>query len=660
MPRLLRLKTLAASVMLAIAGTAFVPVTAYPMPAHTTPPAIWGRIIEGRDGSPIAYYPDARGEWKFTKSEAQVDPLMIQMLVAIENRSFWHDPGVDPLAILRAAGQLIVRRHVVSGASTLTMQVARLLHPAPRTLPVKMREAVEALWLNVRYSKRHVLGMWLSLAPFGGNIVGVEAASRIWFGKSPRSLTPAQAALLVALCRRPEALRPDRHPHAAMIARNRILSESAKEGVISARQAERAEKAPIPRHWHVLPQQSPQKTIHLASGTRTTLDPALNDALSSLAHNALVSMPSAESLAIMIVDARTRAVRAAYLGDFADPSRDGFVDLSTAIRSPGSALKPFLYGLAFAEGLAGPDSRVQDLPEDFSDYGPDDFTHQFMGTVTAATALRRSLNLPAVSLMARYGPARFAAQLAAAGIPLALPEGAGPSLPLVLGGAGINMQNLAALYAALATDGQVEHLHWTAGRRRPSVPFLSPSIVREIADILTRPLPGDTATGIAWKTGTSSGNRDDWAIGFDQRHVVIVWVGRPDGGALPGAAAIDRAVPILAQVFGLLKIDPRVSTPPPAPLSLTEAPVHAPLAIAYPPPGAALGALGPITIRATGGVRPLTFLMDGVPLPSIKALRSTQFTPSGPGFYHLRVIDADGRSIVEMLHVLAAYPGGQF
>lgn len=653
-PRPSRTKTFAVGLLVALGATALIAASAYLTPPDLARLNLRGRIIEGRNGAPIAYYPDARGEWKFATHASAVDPLMTRMLIAIENRSFWHDPGVDPLAILRATAQLIAAGHVVSGASTLTMQVARLLHPSPRTLSVKLREAMQAISLTEHYSKRRILGMWLSLAPFGGNIVGVKAAARIWFGTSPQSLTPAQAALLIALCRRPEALRPDRHPAAAMSARNRILAEAAADGVISARQAKRAEAEPIPRRWHALPRQDPQETLHLATGTRTTLNPSLNNALSGLARSVLAPMRRAESLAILIVDARTRAVRAAYLGDFLDTSRDGFLDLAQAIRSPGSALKPFLYGLAFADGIAGPTTELRDLPHDFTDYGPGDFTHRFMGTVTAATALRRSLNLPAVTLMARYGPNRFAAHLAAAGAPLALPKGAAPSLPLALGGAGISMQRLAALYAALATNGQVQRLHWIAGRRYPSAALLGPGTAQEIADILTRPLPGDTARGIAWKTGTSAGNRDDWAIGFDQRHVVIVWVGRPDGGALPGGAAIDRAVPILADVFGLLKIAPRTPAPLPAPLNLAEATQNSPLVIAYPPPDAALTDLGPIKLRVTGGVRPLTFLVDDVPLPSIKALRSARFTPPGPGFYHLRVIDAHGHSIMETFHILAA------
>lgn len=641
----------ARALLVAFSGTAVLALAAYLFPPQLARLAERGRIVYGRDGSPIAYYPDTEGEWKYATTAKETNPLMLRMLVRIEDRRFWYDPGVDPLAILRATGQLIISGHVVSGASTLTMQVVRLLNPAPRTLPVKLREAFQAISLTEHYSKRHILSMWLSLAPFGGNIVGVDAASRLWFGKAPLSLSPAQAALLIALCRRPEALRPDRHPRSAKLARNHILAEAAADGVISPSVAAQAETEPVPRHVQAFSRQSPQLTIRLASGTRTTLAPALNAALGSLGRRTLGAMRRGETLAILIADTHSRAIRAAFLGDFANPQRAGFLDLSRAIRSPGSALKPFLYGLAFADGIAGPSTLLHDLPRDFASYGPDDFTHHFMGTVTAASALRRSLNLPAVMLMSRYGPNRFAAHLAAAGAPLALPEGDSPSLPITLGGDGISMRRLGALYAALATDGRVERLHDVIGKRYPALRLLSPAIAREITGILTRPLPGYTAKGIAWKTGTSAGNRDDWAIGFDHRHLVMVWVGRPDGGALPGGAAIDRAIPILAQAFGLLKIVPFVPLPPIRPFSLVEVKTQAPLVIAYPPPHAILTNLGTTTLRVSGGVRPVTFLIDGTPLKSVPALRSARFAPSGPGYYHLRVIDAEGDSVAEILRV---------
>ena len=635
-----------------IAAAAFLfPPSLHRLAAH-------GRIIRDRAGTPIAFYEDPGGEWKFPTAAGAVDPLLVRMLIGIENKRFYADPGVDPLAVARAAVQLLIAGHVVSGASTLTMQVARLLHPAPRTLPVKIVEAFHALGLTERFSKRDILGMWLSLAPFGGNIVGARAAALRWFGHSPRVLSPAEAALLIALCRRPEALRPDRHPRAATEARNRLLAEAQSLGLLTAAKSARARLTSVPRRQRPLPRQSPQITSRLASGARTTLDFRLNAAVAGLARARLASLPGASpgasSLAILVVGARSRAIRAAYAGAYGNPRRAGFVDLTRAIRSPGSALKPFLYGLAFADGLARPDGPVSDAPRQFAAYAPDDFTHRFMGEVTAATALRRSLNLPAVALLRRYGPARFAAHLAAAGASLSLPRGAAPSLSLALGGAGISARRLAALYAALATDGAVVRLHLRAGQRRPAHPLLSGAIAAEVADVLTRPLPDSTEGGIAWKTGTSAGNRDDWAVGFDRRHVVLVWVGRPDGGALAGAAAIERVVPILHQVFALLPPAPRTVRPLPAPRDLAAGPAEAPLRLAAPSPNAVVAALGPVALRAVGGRRPLIFLVDGAPIASIPALRVARWRPAGPGFYRIRILDAEGRSVRARVRVVAA------
>ncbi|WP_262312863.1 penicillin-binding protein 1C [Acidiphilium sp. AL] len=607
------------------------------------------RVVFGRHFHPIATFEDRRGEWKLPTTEAEVDPLLPRMLIASEDRHFYLDPGVNPFSILRATVQMLAAGHVVSGASTLTMQVARLLHPAPRTLKVKIGEAFHAIALNEHDGKAEILGMWLSLAPFGGNIVGVEAASRAWFGHSPATLSPAEAALLVALCRRPAALDPAVHPRAALTARNRILLEAASLGVISRAALIHAEATPVPRRRHRFLTLSPQITDHLPDRARTTIDGALDTAIARFARGQLRRLAPTESLAIIVADAKTRAIRAIYAGDWTDPRRAGFLDLTRTIRSPGSALKPFLYGLAFADGLARPSTLLTDLPRDFGGYAPDDYTGAFKGDVTAATALRRSLNLPAVALMRRFGPAKFAAHLASAGAPLALPRGVAPTLPLALGGAGITMRRLVALYAALATDGTVEPLHLIAGQRRNRRRLISPAIARSITGILTRPFPGGGPAGIAWKTGTSAGNRDNWAIGYDRRYVAGVWIGEPDGGALPNQSAL-AALPVLADVFGFLKPAPLPMRRAHPPVTLVSA-ARPKLALLFPPPKAILPVGPPVHLRAMGGDRPLNFMIDDRLLPSIPALRSADWQPPGPGFYHLTILDAKGDAITRTLRV---------
>ena len=340
-----------------------------------------------------------------------------------------------------------------------------------------------------------------------------------------------------------------------------------------------------------------------------------------------------------------REIRALYPGAWRDQARAGAIDLTLAVRSPGSALKPFIYAMAFADGIAAPDTVVPDLPRRFGGYAPENFDRGFAGSVTAAEALRRSLNLPAVALLDRVGPLRFAATLRFAGATLRLPHGADPSLPLALGGDGITLRDAAALYAALATDGTGGPLRLLAGQPPPRPDFLAASAARAVADVLTRPLPEFGPRGIAWKTGTSWGGRDAWAFGFDSRHVVAVWIGRPDGTPLPGATGASLALPLLSRVFDLLPKAPRsvmsVQEQHPRKPAIASDALH----LLFPPSGAVLSADGPVTIRVMGGRRPLTFLVDGAPLPADRIRREAAWLPSGPGFYRLTVLDADGAAV---------------
>lgn len=612
-----------------------------------------GGMVRDAAGRMLALRATAHGQWRFATSVDEVAPILPRLLVAVEDRRFYAMPGVDPLAALRAAWQMVRAGRVVSGGSTLTMQVARLLHPEPRTLGAKLAECLRALQLTERFDKRQILSMWLSLAPFGGNLVGVEAASWAYFGKPARRLDAAEAALLVGLPRRPEALRPDRHPARALALRDRILRLVARDGLLTASDLETALAEPGPTRRLPMPDAVPLLFARRGGDVLTTLDRPVQRALAALASDELQRLPPHVSLAVMVADLRSRNVIAAVAGDAGNPRRAGALDLTRALRSPGSALKPFLYGLAFEDGLAGPDTILPDTPTRFSGYAPEDFSRQFSGRVSAADALRQSLNLPAVVLLSRYGPQRFVARLVPDG--LRLPPRSTASLPVILGGAGISLRHLLALYAALGSDGHVGSLRLLRGDPGESgTALLSPAAAGEVAAILTRPFPDGGPDGIAWKTGTSAGNRDSWALGFDRRHAVAVWIGRPDGTARPGKAAADTALPVLARVFGLLPAAPRAAVLAQTPATLTRGPDPNPLQIASPPPATVLEGAHPIVLRALGGDRPLRFLVNGAPIASVAALRETQWTPPGPGFFHVSVLDANGRSASVSLRVVAA------
>lgn len=606
--------------------------------------AALGTEMRDRQGRILALLPAPGGVWRFRAGPDTVAPVLRDLLIAVEDKSFWWHPGVDPLALARAAGQWVRNGRVISGGSTLSMQAARLLEPRPRTMRSKLIEMARAVQLEWRFGKQGVLDIWLTLAPFGGNLEGVRAGSLAWFGVPPEALEPAQAALLVAIPRRPEALRPDRHAARAAALRDRVLAVGTRAGLF-----EMAERAEVPTARVKLPRHAPQAMAALAAARRgeaviaTTLEKPLQAALERLAAERLLGLPERASLAMVIADVSSREIRALYGGAWRDAARAGSLDLTQAVRSPGSALKPFIYGMAFQDGLAAPDSVLGDLPRQFGGYAPENFDRGFSGTVTAGEALRRSLNLPAVALLDRVGPVRFMATLKSAGVRLVLPPGADPSLPLALGGVGINLRQLTGLYAALATDGGFAPLRLEAGPIAGSTLF-SASAARAVADVLTYPIPGGGPGGVAWKTGTSWGGRDAWAVGFDARHVVGVWIGRPDGTPLPGATGLSLALPLMARGFDLLGPAPRQTerlTRGPATPGVE--PVGADtLRLLFPPPGAVLSADGQVTIRVMGGRRPLTFLVDGSPLPADAIRREANWHPASQGFYRLTVLDADG------------------
>jgi len=602
-----------------------------------------GTEIVDRHDRPLALLPAHGGVWRFRADTDHVSPLMVDLLVAVEDRRFWYHPGVDPIALARATFQFVRAGHVVSGGSSLAMQAARLLEPRPRTVRSKLIEMARALQLEAMFGRRGVLDIWLSLAPFGGNLEGVRAGSLAWFGTPAEALEPTQAALLVAIPRRPERLRPDRHASAAGSVRDRVIAVGIRDGLFDASDSTAAvptARMALPRHARQLAASLPHEPM-----VRTTLDLPLQVALERMGDAQLDNLPPRASLAMLVADARTREILAMYPGAWRDQARSGALDLTMAVRSPGSALKPFIYAMAFADGIVAPDTVVPDLPRRFGGYAPENFDRGFAGSITAADALRRSLNLPAVALLDRVGPLRFAATLRVAGATLRLPRGADPSLPLALGGVGITLRQAAGLYAALATDGSGGPLRLLADQAAARPEFLSAAAAQSVANVLTRPLPAFGPRGIAWKTGTSWGGRDAWALGFDSRNVVAIWIGRPDGTSLPGATGTSMALPQLGRVFDLLPKAPRavMSTDetrrPAAPL-LADA-----LHLLFPPPGAVLSADGPVTIRVMGGRRPLIFMVDGAPLPTDRVRREVAWQPSGPGFYRVTVLDAEGTAV---------------
>ncbi|MCF5041612.1 peptidoglycan glycosyltransferase PbpC [Pseudomonas sp. PA-7-1E] len=524
------------------------------------------RVVLAEDGTPLWRFADANGVWRYPVQTREVSPYYLDALLTYEDRWFYHHPGVNPLALVRATWQNLSGARVVSGGSTLSMQVARLLDPHSRTLHGKLRQLWRTAQLEWHLSKDEILNLYLNRAPFGGTLQGVAAASWAYLGKSPSQLTHAEAALLAVLPQAPSRLRPDRHPQRAQQARDKVLRRLAEFQVWPQSAVDEALEEPLLHAPRLEPSLAPLLARRLNRPDsppliRTTLDATLQRRLEDLLLGWRARLPEHTSAAILVVEEESMAVRA-YLGsvDINDTKRFGHVDMISALRSPGSTLKPFLYGMALDDGLIHSESLLQDVPRRYGDYRPGNFSMGFTGAVPASTALSSSLNLPAVQLLEAYGPKRFAAQMRIGGMPLALPALAEPNLALILGGAGSRLEDLVSGYSALARDGKSASLRLQPDDTLRERPLLSPGaawIVRRILSGQARPDRDPRAELVqrpvlAWKTGTSYGFRDAWAIGVGPRYLIGVWIGRPDGTPVPGQFGLASAAPLMLQVHDVL------------------------------------------------------------------------------------------------------------
>jgi penicillin-binding protein 1C len=524
------------------------------------------RVVLAEDGTPLWRFADANGVWRYPVQTHQVSPYYLDALLTYEDRWFYQHPGVNPLALGRAAWQNLTGGRVLSGGSTLSMQVARLLDPHSRTLFGKLRQLWRTAQLEWHLSKDQILNLYLNRAPFGGTLQGVAAASWAYLGKSPQQLTHAEAALLAVLPQAPSRLRPDRHPARAQVARDKVLRRLAQFQVWPQSSVNEALEEPLLLAPRLEPSLAPLLARRLNRPDsppliRTTLDATLQRRLEDLLLGWRARLPEHTSAAILVVEEETMAVRA-YLGsvDINDTRRFGHVDMISAVRSPGSTLKPFLYGMAMDAGLIHSESLLQDVPRRYGDYRPGNFSMGFSGAVSASTALATSLNLPAVQLLEAYGPKRFAAQMRIGGVPLILPALAEPNLALILGGAGSRLEDLVSGYSAFARGGKSANIRLQPDDVLRERPLLSPGsawIVRRILSGQARPDRDPRAELVqrpvlAWKTGTSYGFRDAWAIGVGPRYLIGIWIGRPDGTPVPGQFGLASAAPLMLQVHDVL------------------------------------------------------------------------------------------------------------
>ncbi|MGL3608618.1 penicillin-binding protein 1C [Rhizobium sp. G187] len=641
--------------------------------------------ILDRDGQLLRAFSTGDGLWRLKTTADDVDPALVRMLVAYEDRRFESHSGVDPLALGRAAWQLVTNGQIVSGASTLSMQVARLIEPRrERSLTAKLIQIARALQIERRLSKREILDLYLTHAPYGGNLEGVRAASLAWFGKEPKRLTTAEAALLVALPQLPEKRRPDRFRDNALKARQRVLDRAGEAGVVEPGEVAQAVTAELPNLRRQLPAFAP----HLAEAARrkapqatrhqTTILRSVQERLEKLALETGRKLDPKVSLALLMADAKTGEIVAEVgAADYFNTSRSGWIDMTRAERSPGSALKPFIYGLAFEQGLVAQETIVEDRPADFYGYRPKNFDMQYQGDVSIRQALQLSLNVPAVRLLDAVGPARLMVRLRRADVTLKLPPSEAPGLAIALGGAGITLKDLVQLYAGLVNREQPVRLGDGIRDQAELIddqPLFEPTAAWTVADVLGAVLPptGSPPSGIAYKTGTSYGYRDAWSVGYDGRYVLGVWIGRPDNAAVPGISGYKTAAPVLFEAFAKSGLS---GTPlPRAPagamrLAASDLPIglrrfstagnglastsarEQPPHIIYPPEGSILelgkgpdGARLPVVMKMQAGRAPFRWLIDGKPFADITRRRTGEWHPAGTGQSTLTVLDADGRA----------------
>lgn len=647
------------------------------LPPDMTKAKAASAVALDHNGAWLRALPVEGGTWRIRADLQRTDKVFVRNLLKVEDERFWWHQGVDAVAIARAFGSNLSAGGVVSGGSTLSMQTARLLEPKPRNYLSKLIEVFRAWQLEARYSKRDILSLYLTLAPYGGNLEGVRAASLSYFGHEPESLTLGEQALLIALPQAPEARRPDRHPERALKARNLMLDKLAAKGAISAAQAEEAKSEPVVVKRFVFPALAWHTAGRLAGAAKgleatvvTTLDAPLQARLETLARQTATAQGPNSSAAILVIEIKSRAVRAS-VGSSGLDRAGGWIDMVQAIRSPGSTLKPFIYGFGFEEGIVAPDTRLMDAPTRFGDYQPENFDRTFHGDVSAKEALTHSLNVPAVAILNRIGAGAFESRLQGVGVRLIRPKTGlrDAGLALALGGAGIRLSDLGALYAGLGDKGLMKPLAWTEAAAQGNLSrtgqrLMAPDAASRVISILreTPPPAGrlpahlmKTASRPAYKTGTSYGFRDALAVGVAGGYAVLVWTGRPDGGSRVDQTGREAAAPLLFDVFDQINAPsqaPQALTPAAAPeaLKALKPAVRGP-AILFPPDQATVyveGALKAGKINALRGLKPsargkgpLSWYVNGQPL-NPDAEGRLEWWPDTEGFYEVSVVDAEG------------------
>jgi penicillin-binding protein 1C len=663
------LLSLAALVLFVLLMNRFYPLT-------LTPAQQTSRTIVDHQGQWLYTTTNPTEKWRFPVEIHRLDPLYLQMLLRFEDRRFWGHYGLDPLAMGRAIWQLIKQGRITSGGSTITMQLARLLEPKPRTVRSKIIEIIRAFQLESTYSKEEILQAYLTLAPYGGNVEGIIGASMRYFGKLPYALSISEAATLVSLPQSPEHNRPDRYPEQSRIARDKVLKIAKEAGILTPLLYTKATDAPVTAQRFSFPRYAPhlsQRLLHRSEKItiQTTLDATLQQQLEQWAAQQGSSLPKGTTLASLIIQNRTASVLA-YLGshDMFSPKVAGFVDIIPVPRSPGSLLKPFIYGLGFEKHLIHPNTLIMDRETRFGDYLPHNYSREYTGEVTVAYALQHSLNIPAVKVLQKLGAQTFIERITALTGKIEIPKKQA-TLPIALGGMGVSLWQVAQLYTALANEGRAPKLHYLSEEadHTASLPILRPQAAQMTTAILRAVTPPkghrNSAYKIAYKTGTSYGYRDLWTAAYTPEYTVIVWVGRPNNAPQLKRSGREVAAPMAFEIMEMIEaLHPMknwqwdshyLGNQVPKGLKYFDTQTRksdAPLQLLYPKEGTRYRSAGChdviVEVSLIQGKPPYYWYIDGVPT---EITNPRTDLPFGRGAHTITIIDATGDTITRDIWV---------
>ena len=527
----------------------------------------YSKLVLDTDDKVLGAFLSQDDKWRMKTELSEISEDLQRAFLEKEDKYFFYHFGINPISLLRAFSQNIWQNKRTSGASTITMQVARLLEPKKRTYWHKLVEIFRALQLELHYSKKEILQMYFNLVPYGGNIEGVKSASILYFNKLPQNLSIAQITTLAIIPNRPNSLRPGKDTPKLTQERNKWLRRFEKEKIFDKKEIQTALSEPCEVIRQPIPQFAPHfalrmskmypEEINIKSNIKITLQNKVNDLTKNYAKR--LKGLQIENVAILVIENKTRRVLA-YIGsqNFAESQVDGVV----AVRSPGSTLKPLVYALAMDLGKITPKTAVNDIPTNWQGYAPDNFDRQFRGKISIEEALSQSLNIPAVEALHQISVPFFVKKLSKIGFQTIRKQGKNLGLSMILGGCGVSLEEMAALYAAFANLGLYAPLNYLRGEDKPIIDtLLSETSAYSMAQVLTlaqRPdLPrayqnAQNKPMIAWKTGTSYGRRDAWSIGFNQDYTVGVWVGNFDGKGVPELTGSEMATPLLFEIFGVV------------------------------------------------------------------------------------------------------------